>query len=97
MVHVRRMAKKTKSEPIGIPGKGLTHICACGHREPCDYEDCNGTAVIPCNKCLMSMTIQDHMDAVSDSESVQHYAKSTAQAFLNPDQYRPYLRHRPRL
>ncbi len=90
MVYVRRMAKKTKSKPIGVPTHGETHICACGHREPCDYDLCNGTAVIPCNKCLMDMSIGQHMDAVSDSESAQHYGTSVIKQFMNPNRYRPY-------
>jgi len=95
MVYARRMAKKTKSKPVGIPTHGDTHICACGHREPCDYDLCNGTAVIPCNHCLMGMSIGEHMDAVTDSELLQHYSKSTRLAFTNPNQYRPYPhRHR---
>ena len=92
MVYVRRIAKTTKSKPVGVPGKGASHICACGHREACDYEECNGTAIIPCNKCLMDMSLGEHMDIVSDSESVQHYATSAASAFTPPSQYHPYQR-----
>ena len=92
MVYVRRMAKKTESKPVGVPTHGETHLCACGHREPCDYEDCNGTAVIPCNKCLLSMSLNDHLDAVSDTKTESHYMKSVLSAFTNPNQYRPYPR-----